>query len=308
MLIREFYYDPCILKNSVIANTDEGFYVLREDGILHLTEKPPSSLKLNLFKERFLFKKKNHTLPHIDHLSEFHGAYKSNLDTILFFKNGAVIKLLHRNFQMAYSHYNSLFSSEANPVFYSKQEARQLGILEECIKNSPFYSQMDYKSAKFTEPIEMGFIVYPGWLLYNEPKLFSERYLKNRVLSVDFVMNNLSPKENLLQFNQFWQIPSLFCSFTHASFDHNTWNSYAKHEYLPDYNTHLFYLHNECIAEIICVDTFLDPGCFPYHDSFTLTFNYLKEYESDVKKIIILLITRYDNIITVPPHLCGGYE
>lgn len=212
---------------------------------------------------------------------------------------------MHRNFYTQGLHYASSPVPEPAPVFFSASEAEELGILEKDISANPFYSKVDYGSQSFAEPVESAYIVYPGWLLQNESYLFSNISLRNDILSVDFVMNNLDAEKNPIQFNQFWQVPSLFCSITHAVFDHNIWNSRAKENYLTEDNTYMFSIHDKCIAEIICVDTFCEPSYFPYHDTFTLTLNYLKAFDSEVKKMLHLLLDRYDNIIPVPPHLCG---
>lgn len=310
MIIQAFYYDPCILPNSVIADTNEGLYLFREGGIVHLTEKPHSASRLDLEKERWFFHKISNNRPKREHLSKLNSIYTSKMDTIFFIGNGAVLKLFHRNTNsyLVGLHYASRPIPEPAPVFYSAQEAEKFGILETSIAASPFYSKLNLDLQTFVEPVETAYIVYPGWLLQNESSLFSNVCLRAELLSVDFIMNEISPKENPTQFNQFWQVPSLFCSLTHASFDHNTWNSQTKCNVLPEEKAYAFSLHNECIAEIICVDTSCEPGYFPYHDSFTLTLHYQKAFDSEVQNMIHLLLKQYDNIIPVPPHLCDGHE
>lgn len=306
MIIQAFYYDPCICHNSVIINTDKGLFLLREGGIVYLSEFPPSTLELKLNEKCFFFHKKN-DCPQKEHLSNLSSVYTSQLDTLFFFENGATIRLLHRNFCTLGLHYPLSKTPEPGPIFLSALESKKLGILENLISGSPFYSNVNIESRLFREPVEAAYIVYPGWLLLNESCFFSTLYLQEDTLSVDFVMNYIKPKMNPIQFSQFWQIPSLFSSFTHASFDHNTWDSYVKKDFLPEINIHTFSIQGKCIAEIVCVDTFCEPGYFPYHDSITLTLNYLKTYDSEVRKMILWLLNQYDNIIPVSPHFCASH-
>lgn len=203
-------------------------------------------------------------------------------------------------------HYASIRIIEPTPLFFSALEAEKQGILEDIISTSPFYSKIDCDSTAFVEPVDATYIVYPGYLLRNESYLFPHTYLRNNPLSVDFTTNYFYPPKNPILFNQLWQIPALFCSLTHAAFDHVAWNSHAENDSLPDYQVSAFSLNNECIAEIICVDTFHEPGYFPYHDTFTLTFNYLKTFDPEVQKMIQMLLNQYHNIIPVPSHLCSG--
>lgn len=304
MIIKAFYYDPCIRLNSVVADTNEGLYLLRERGIVHLSETPASPLSLNLRKERRLFNKSRKKHPDKEHLSELSSGYASEVDTIFFLKNGAAIQLMHRNFNASNLHDESVQMKEATPLFLSATEAEELGILENTISTSPFYSEIDCDSPAFAEPADATYIVYPGCLLRNESYLFPHTCLQSDTLSVDFTTNYFYPPKNPILHNQLWRIPALFCSLTHADFDHDTWNSHAESDSLPDYETYAFSLNNECIAEMICVDTFCEPGYFPYHDTFTLTLNYLKKFDPDVKEMIHLLMNQYENIIPVPSHLC----
>lgn len=130
MLVQRFYYDPCILPNSVIADTDEGLFLFREGGMVHLTEMPPSSLELGLMKKRLFFHKKRYEHPQEEHLSNLQSAYTSRLDTIFFFENGALLQLMHRNFCIQGLHYHSGSIVEPTPIFYSATEAVRSGILE----------------------------------------------------------------------------------------------------------------------------------------------------------------------------------
>lgn len=305
MNIRAYFYDPCILPNSVIADTDEGLYLLRERGIVSLTETPTSPLTLHLRKKRRFFHQNSKNQPEKEHLSELSSGYTSEVDTVFFLKNGAAIQLLHRNFSANNLHYDSTHIIEPTPLFFSALEAEKQGILENNISTSPFYSKIDYDSPAFVEPVDAAYIVYPGCLMRNESYLFPDICLRNNAMSVDFTTNYFYPKKNPIQVHQLWQIPSLFCSLTHAVFDHDTWNSLAENDSLPDYKVCAFSLNNACIAEMICVDTFCGPGYFPYHDTYTLTLNYLKVFDPEVKKVIHQLLNQYDNIIPVPSHLCG---
>ena len=294
MIFRAFYEAPFILPNSVIAETDSGLFLLREGGMVHLAEAPPVMLKLSLYKERRFFNKKKEQ-PHQDHLTPLSSIYTSRLDTLFFFESGAVIKLVHR-FPLA----------NHSPVFYTAQEAKLRGILSSRISEHLFYTEITPCAEPYAKPVEATYIVYPGYLMDNESYLFPTKRLQGDTLSVDFVMNDFAPPQHPIQLRQFWQIPSLFCASTHAAFDQAAWDAYAEDKYLPcDYKSHAFYLQDKCIAEIITVDTYSDPGFFPYHDSFTLTLHCLKEYKADVEKVIRHLLTQYDNILPMPPHLCG---
>ena len=308
MLVQRFYYDPCILPNSVIADTDEGLFLFREGGMVHLTEMPPSSLELGLMKKRLFFHKKRYEHPQEEHLSNLQSAYTSRLDTIFFFENGALLQLMHRNFCIQGLHYHSGSIVEPTPIFYSATEAVRSGILEKEISANPFYSEIDCDAPLSAEPVESAYIVYPGYLLPNESHFFSKCCLRDNTSSIDFIMNTLNIERNPVQFDQFWQIPSLFCSFTRASFDHNAWNSQARKDYLSENLSYPFSIQGKCIAEITCIDTFCEPGNFPYHDSYTLTLSYVKAFDSEAKMMLRHLLHQYVNIIPVAPHLCGKYQ
>ena len=87
MIVQAFYYDPCIHPNSIIIETNEGLYLLRERGIICLAETPTSLLSLNLRKRR-CFNKNSKNHPGEEHLSELGNGYASEVDTIFFLKNG----------------------------------------------------------------------------------------------------------------------------------------------------------------------------------------------------------------------------
>lgn len=305
MIIQTYYYDPCILHNSLIVDTNKGLFLLREGGIIPLTEKPHASDVLKLKGRLAIFHKKGNERPSREHLSELQSAYSSKTDTIFFFENGATIRLVHRNFCTQGFLYVSSFAAVPVPEFFSVADAKKMLILEKSISASPFYRKVDGHSLPFIEPVEMAYVVYPGRLLQKEPHMFPKTSLPCDTSSVDFMIINFDPERNPLQVSQFWQIPSLFCSLTHASFDHEKWhNAQTKAYCFPDSQVYEFSINNRCIAEIICIDTWSEPGYFPYHDTFTLTLHYLNTYDENVKEMISQLLNRYDNIIPIPSHLC----
>lgn len=307
MIVQAYYYDPCIRPNSLVADTNEGLFLLREGGIIPLTEKPHASHALKLKDRPAFFHKKGNGQPRQEHLAELKSAYSSKSDTVFLFENGAAIRLVHRNFCTHGFHDATGSTPELVPEFFSAAEAEKMRILEKDISASPFYRRVDGGSQPFAEPVEMAYVVYPGWLLPNEPHLFPQTSLLGDTSSVDFIMTYFDQKRNPAQVSQFWQIPSLFSSLTQASFDHGKWDIAPTKEdgFFPDHQVCEFSLNNRCIAELICVDTFCEPAYFPYHDTFTLTLHYLNTYEADVKGLIAQLLHRYDNIIPIPSHLCG---
>lgn len=225
------------------------------------------------------------------------GAYASDWDTVFFFETGAVINLVHNDCRY--------LSELVKAKFYSPQEAKVVGLLIDIMERSPVYSQVTKDSQTLVaEPVETSFYVYPGILLPNEPQLFPKRALWEATLSVDFIMGYVYPRRSPKHMKQLWQIPSLFSSIAHTSFNQQAWDALLYEDFLPNDGEFAFYLNDECVAEALLVNVYDHVQHFPYNDSFALVISYLYDQKENVDNLVKEVMARQPNMLLLPAHLC----
>ncbi len=301
MRLRTLYASWLRLPNGFVADTDGGLCHFGEDGVLALTELPPSTYEYER-RRRSLFGKVREPWrrPADEHRNApLADAYRSQADTLYFWQGGACACLLHAGTE---------WNWRDRVRFYTAAEAQELGLKREAVAANALYRPLDLRpqAAPSAFPLVQSYIVSPGYL----DSLWAEDTRPGYApipgfASIDFVRDTSLCRSELAAFAA---MPIRFAELIGATFDAARWQAVVEDDELFPYAPEPaalfpFTREGERVAELV-LRAGDEACCYPYYDSMAIVLRYAPVLQGEVDTLIAEMFAAHRRILPLAPHLC----
>ena len=320
--IKEYYYKvySMIDEKSIFFQCENGeYYFLNPNLCARIPELPEFGDIRRYPQSRKEWKKTGRfshyfDLPTIEHYSNLEIGFQTlDRESIYFFKNGAVIY-----FMQEYNEKCGFFDDKEKGrenglttlwelLFLTRQQANNFGFTLSKISSDSYYRKIPfYQKVGFLGlyPLQGMAIIEPGLCWPNNEVYNMENYKLNNIVnakSIDFVpftwnFERLHEETRLLR-----ELPLRICQLTHSTFDQRLWiqsitSTNLSHEIL----IHPFLRNNQCIAEIVILDWFLDyDNIYPYPDHYTFILRYNDSEQQSINCLINSLLQNHRHLFIV---------